>query len=69
VEGAADDIVWKFTTSEKYTVAAAYKVQFESMTHSYMPEAAYSRFPKMQAFFACLILQDWMWTNDRPQRH
>ena len=69
VEGTADDITWKFTTSGLYTAASAYKAQFEGLTRSTMLEMVWKNWaPPKCKLFAWLVLQNRVWTADRLQR-
>jgi hypothetical protein len=52
IEGIADDITQKFTTSGSYPMASAYRAQFEGMINSFMPEVVWRNWapPKCNFF-------------------
>jgi hypothetical protein len=68
-DGTTDDITWKFMVSGSYSVASAYKAQFEGMINSFMLEAVWKNWalPKCK-LFAWLILQNRVWMADRLQK-
>jgi hypothetical protein len=50
MEGRLNDITWKFTASEEYSVASGYKDQFEGLLFSIMPVLIWKKVgtPKVQ---------------------
>lgn len=61
-----DNIVWKHTVSENYSVASTYKAQFLGMVLSHMDQMVWKVWaPSKVKFFAWLDLQDRIWTIDR----
>lgn len=65
-----DTITWKFTTSENYTAASAYKAQFMGCTKTPRIHSIWKMWalPKCK-FFTWFITQDHVWTSDWPARH
>jgi hypothetical protein len=69
MEGRLNDITWKFTASEEYSVASGYKDQFEGLLFSIMPVLIWKKWaPPKCKLFARLILQDRVWTSKRLQQ-
>jgi hypothetical protein len=64
-EGQHDTIIWKLTTSGRYSAASAYKAQFAGTTTiGYMGMVWEIWAPPKCKFFAWLILQNRVWTAD-----
>jgi hypothetical protein len=70
VEGTPDDITWKFTNSGSYTMAPAYKAQFEGIIDSFMIDAVWKNWaPPKHKLFAWHILHNRVWSADRLHNH
>ena len=68
-EGIHDTITWKLTTSGEYSCKSAYLAQFGGLILSPMDSLVWKHWaPPKCKFFAWLILQNRIWTNDRLER-
>ena len=66
LDGIQDDIIWKHTTSGRYSATSAYKAQFLGATRSPMGQTIWKVWaPPKVKFFAWLATQNRLWTADR----
>lgn len=68
-EGERDTIRWNHEATGKYTSSSAYAMQFQGWILSDLDELIWKAWaPGNIKFFAWLLLQDHLWTNDCLQR-
>lgn len=68
-EVAEDTIIWKHTTNEEYTTTLVYHAQILGMICSSMNITVWKAWaPPKVKFFACLAIQNSIWTADHLAR-